>query len=196
VEFTERANAEFFDKRQSLWHDCIKREWANLHAALDFALTQPELGDSALALVGNLCWYFRGGTDYIQSAQWLERALQAGRLPMRRRARALIALGMVLHQAQAHDRAGARLREGIALATRLGEAWLAAAGQAILAFELATCRDFSAAETLGTRKETWPPKRNPLRYAPCSSTCPAASRSTRAGSPLCWWSPAWPATCG
>lgn len=147
VEFTEHANAEFFDKRQSLWHDRIKREWANLHAALDFALTQPELGDNALALLGNLCWYLRGGTDYIQSAQWLERALQAGHLPTRRRARALIALGMVLHQAQAHDRAGLCLREGIAMATQLGEAWLEAAGQAVLAFELATCRDFSAAET-------------------------------------------------
>jgi predicted ATPase/DNA-binding winged helix-turn-helix (wHTH) protein len=147
VEFTEHANAEFFDKRQDLWHDRIKREWANLHAALDFALTQPGLGDSALALVGNLCWYFRGGTDYIQSAQWLERALQAGRVPTRRRARALISLGMVLHQAQTHDRAGPRLREGIAVAVQLGEVWLAAAGQAVLAFELATCSDFSAAET-------------------------------------------------
>ena len=147
VELTERVYVECMGERQRIWFDRVKREWANLHAAFDFALTQPGLGDSALALVSNLCWYFRGGTDYIQAAQWLERALQADSLPTQHRARALISLGMVLHQSQAHDRAGLRMREGIALATQLGEAWLAAAGQAILAFELATCRDFSAVET-------------------------------------------------
>ncbi|MBS0432754.1 MAG: winged helix-turn-helix domain-containing protein [Proteobacteria bacterium] len=146
VEFAERAYAEFFGARNYVWHARINREWANLHAAFEFALTHPELADNALALVGNLCWYLRGGTDYIQSAQWLERALQAGHSPTRPRARALIGLGMILHQSQAHDRAGPCLRDGISLATQLGEAGLAAGGQAILAFEFATCRDFSAAE--------------------------------------------------
>jgi non-specific serine/threonine protein kinase len=147
VRFTEQVHAEFLGERNHVWHDRIKREWANLHAAFDFALGQPDLADNAVALVGNLCWYYRGGSDYVQSAQWLERALQAVRLPTQGRARALVALGTVLHHCQAHDRAVPRMREGIALAARLGDEGLAAAGQAILAFELATCRDFPAAET-------------------------------------------------
>ena len=147
VEFTERAGAEILAERQLVWPDRLKREWANLHAAFDFAIAQPDLHEDALALVGNLCWYFRGGTDYIQSAQWLERALQANPSPTLRRARALVASGVVLHQALDHERTGPRLREGIAVASTHGDMFLAGAGQAILAFELATCGDFTGADT-------------------------------------------------
>ncbi|WHZ20018.1 MAG: hypothetical protein OJF55_002167 [Rhodanobacteraceae bacterium] len=147
IEFTERVGAEILVDRQVVWPERIKREWANLHAAFDFALAQPELREDALALVGNLCWYFRGGTDYIQSAQWLERALQENPSPTLRRARALIASGVVLHQALDHERAGPRLREGIALASTHGDMFLVGAGQAVLAFELATRGDFTGAET-------------------------------------------------
>lgn len=146
IEFTERVGAEILVERQVVWPDRIKREWANLHAAFDFAIAQPDLRENALALVGNLCWYFRGGTDYIQSAQWLERALQANPSPTLHRARALIASGVVLHHALNHGRAGPRLREGIALAATHGDMFLAGAGQAILGFELATCGDFTGAE--------------------------------------------------
>lgn len=147
IELTERVDAGILAERQIIWHDRVKREWANLHAAFDFAIAQPDLHDDALALVGNLCWYFRGGTDYIQSAQWLERALRKNRSPTLCRARALIASGVVLHQALDHERAGSRLREGIALASTHGDMFLVGAGQAILAFELATCGDFTGAET-------------------------------------------------
>jgi predicted ATPase/DNA-binding winged helix-turn-helix (wHTH) protein len=147
VQFTERTYSEILGRRQNVWFERVKREWANLHAAFDYAMTQPDFSDDALALVGNLCWYFRGCTEYIQSAQWLDGALQAGQSDTRYRARALIAHGCVLHHALEHERAASRLREGIALATRLGEDWLASAGQAVLGFELAICGDFPAAET-------------------------------------------------
>jgi non-specific serine/threonine protein kinase len=146
IEFTERVGAEILAERQIVWPDRVKREWANLHAAFDFAIAQPDLQEDALALVGNLCWYFRGGTDYIQSAQWLERALEENPSPTLRRARALIASGVVLHQALDHEHAGPRLREGIALAATHDNMSLAGAGQAILAFELATRGDFTDAE--------------------------------------------------
>lgn len=136
VELTERFHAENLGERNRLWHERVKREWANLHSAFDFALTQPDLADSALALVSNLFWYFRASTDYVQSAQWLEQALRVGQSPTRHRARALIAAGMSMHHAGVRERAELRLREGIALATRLGEPWLATAGQAILALQL------------------------------------------------------------
>lgn len=146
IELTERVGAEILTERQIVWPDRIKREWANLHAAFDYAIAQPDLHEDALALLGNLCWYFRGGTDYIQSAQWLERALQVNLSPTLRRARALIASGVVLHQALNHERAGPRLREGIASASTHGDMFLAGAGEAVLAFELATCGDFTGAE--------------------------------------------------
>ncbi|HJU25033.1 MAG TPA: winged helix-turn-helix domain-containing protein, partial [Rhodanobacteraceae bacterium] len=146
TQFTERAHKELLGAQQRVWLDRIKREWGNLHAAFEFALTRQDLADGAVALVGNLCWYFRVNTDYGHSAQFLEMALGAGRGSMRHRAWALVALGIVLHHCQAHDQSAPRLREGIALALQLGDRWLAGAGQAVLAFELATCGDFSAAE--------------------------------------------------
>lgn len=147
VELTERFNAEILGERSRLWHERIKREWANLHSAFDFAMTQPDLADSALALISNLFWYFRASTDYAQSAQWLEQALRVGQSPTRHRARALIAAGMSMYHAVEQEHAELRLREGIALATQLGEPWLAAAGQAILALQLAASGDFAGVET-------------------------------------------------
>lgn len=147
AQFADRVYSEILGTQQRLWFDRVKREWQNLHTAFEFAMTQPELADSAIALVGNLCWYFRCNSDYTQSAQWLERALAATQAPTVQRARALIALGCVLHQALVHVRAGACLREGIALADQLHEAQLAGAGRAVLAFELATIGDYADAET-------------------------------------------------
>src|SRR5690348_17230509 len=109
-------------------------------------MSRPDRAEPALALVGNLCWYFRVSSDYAQSARWLDQALRAGQAATRSRAQALIAIGMVYHQSALHEQAGPRLREGIALAARLGDTWLTAAGEAVLAFELATCGDFPGAE--------------------------------------------------
>jgi non-specific serine/threonine protein kinase len=146
VQLTELVYTEINGNRFQLWFERIRREWTNLHAAFDFALEQPGLVDEALALIGNLCWYFRGSTDYYQSAQWAEKALQASHAPSHHLARALVASGVVLHFSGAHERADARLRQGIALAKDSGDTWLAAAGEAILSFELATCGDFAGAE--------------------------------------------------
>lgn len=146
VDFTERVNAGILSDVHKPWVGRVRRESANLHAAFDHASTRPDLAEGALAVVGNLCWYFRGACDFLQPAQWLEQALQKDPSPTLYRARASIALGMVLHQSLDHAHAGACLREGIALASGLGDAFLAGAGQAILAFELATCGDFTGAE--------------------------------------------------
>ena len=146
VQLTQLVYTEIRGNRSQLWFERVRREWTNLQAAFDFALAQSGLVDEALALIGNLCWYFRGNTDYHQSAQWAERALQASHASSRHLARALVASGVVLHFSGAHRRAKARLRRGIALAAEHGNTWLAAAGEAVLAFELATCGDFAGAE--------------------------------------------------
>jgi len=146
VQLTEYVYTEIRGNRFQLWFERVRREWNNLHAAFDFALEHPGLVDDALALVGNLCWYFRGSTDYHQSVQWAEKALQASDPSSRHLARALIAAGVALHFSKAHERAGSRLRDDIALARDQGDTWLAAAGEAILVFELATCGDSVGAE--------------------------------------------------
>ncbi|HJR15006.1 MAG TPA: winged helix-turn-helix domain-containing protein [Rhodanobacteraceae bacterium] len=146
VQLTELIYTEIRGNRFQLWFERVRREWNNLHAAFDFALVQPDCGDSALALIGNLCWYFRGSTDYSESMQWAERALQARRASCSRHlARALVAAGVALHMSKVHERAKSRLREGIALAKNQGDTALAAAGEAVLSFELATCGDFAGA---------------------------------------------------
>jgi len=146
VELTERVYTEIRSNRYRLWFERVRREWANLHAAFDFALEHPDLVDDALALVGNLCWYFRGSTDYHLSVEWAERALRASHASSRHLARASIACGVALQFSGTHERAGIRLREGIALARDQGNTWLGAAGEAILAFELAIVGDFAGAE--------------------------------------------------
>ncbi|MEO8999567.1 MAG: winged helix-turn-helix domain-containing protein [Rhodanobacter sp.] len=146
VQLAEHANAGIRSDRQQLWFDRVRREWANLRAAFDHALSRPDGAESALSLSGNLCWYLRMGNGYVESANWLDQALRAGRAQTRQRAQALIALGIMNHQVQAHEEAGPQLRQGIALAMKLGDVWLAGAGQAVLAFELATCGDFTEAD--------------------------------------------------
>lgn len=146
VQLTEHVYTEIRSNHFQPWFERVRREWSNLHAAFDFALEKPGLVDDALRLIGNLCWYFRGSIDYHQSVQWAERALQASDASSRHLARALVAAGVALHFSKVHGRAEARLREGISLARNEGDTWLAAAGEAILAFELATCCDFAGAE--------------------------------------------------
>jgi non-specific serine/threonine protein kinase len=145
VKLTERVNAEILSCRQQLWVERILREQANLRAAFVYALADTGLVEHALAIVANLCWYFRARSDYVQSAELLDSALRVTSRNAPHRALALIALGTVSHQSQMHERAASCLREGVALATDRDDNWLAAAGQAILAFELANCGDFHGA---------------------------------------------------
>ena len=143
VRLAERVDAEIRGEREQLWCDWVRRDWANLHVAFDYALSRPDRIEMALALSGNLCWYFRMCANYGEAARWLERALRAGLAPTRQRAQALIACGLMQHQSQLHERAQMLLRDGITLAEQLGEPRLAGAGQAVLAFELATSGDMA-----------------------------------------------------
>lgn len=146
VQLAERVDAEIRSRHEQRWADRVRRDWGNLRAALDHALSQPDRHAQALTLTGRLCWYFRMHTDYAESARWLDRALHTGSEPTRQRAQALIACGIMRHQSQLHARAQSALREGIALSQQLGDAWLTCAGLAVLAFELATAGDIAEAE--------------------------------------------------
>jgi predicted ATPase/DNA-binding winged helix-turn-helix (wHTH) protein len=146
VEFSRLANAEGLGERQPLWLERIRREWANLHIAFDYAIGDKKFAARALELTGNLCWYFRAHTDYLEPVALLERALCEVPEPSPVRAQALVAAGVLLHHSRKSEQAIKRLRQGIDLAQLQGNRWLAGAGQAICAFELAIQGDFSAAE--------------------------------------------------
>lgn len=146
VAFTEYVNAELRLGRESVWIERVRREWGNLQQAFDYAMEQADLHENAFALVGNLCWYFRAGIDYLDAADWLERALQTTHPSTHHYARTLIADGVVSHFCHRNERAAARLHEGIGLARRLGDVRLAAAGEATLAFELAVHGHFRDAD--------------------------------------------------
>ncbi len=147
VDLSYRADAGIRGDCEQQWCDRIRRDWANLHAALDYALSKPEHAGDALALSGNLCWYFRMCANYDESAHWLDQALRAKKAPTRERARALIACGIMYHQSQQHDRAKELLREGIKVARHFGDPRLAAAGQAVMSIELATSGDSAGAKS-------------------------------------------------
>lgn len=146
IDFTARVDAEVRGERQLLWVERVLREQANLQAALDYALGQTDLADSAIMLCANLCWYFRIQGEYYQANHWLDTALRVSHTQSLHRARALIADGIAYHHRQIHARAASLLREGIALAAQLGDDVLAASGQGVLAFELASCGDFDGSE--------------------------------------------------
>lgn len=146
IDFTARVDAGIRSERQQLWIERALREHANLQAAFDFVLSQPERAEGAITLCANLCWYFRVRDEYHQASQWLEAALQATHAPTLDRAKALIANGLVHHHRTMHQRAVVLLQEGIELATQLGDDVLAASGQGVLAFELAGGGDFAGSE--------------------------------------------------
>jgi non-specific serine/threonine protein kinase len=145
VRLSRRAEAEMRSDFEQQWCDRIRRDWANFHAALDYARSRPEHAMQALGLSGNLCWYFRMSANFGESARWLDQVLRADDAPTRERAQALFACGIMYHQSQLHDRAQSLLREGIGLAQQFGDAHLAAAGKAVLAIELATFGDLDGA---------------------------------------------------
>ncbi len=146
VEFSRLAKTDWFGERQPFWLERIRREWANLHIAFDYAIGRKDLAARALELTGNLCWYFRAHTDYVEPVALLERALCEVPESSPARAQALVAAGMLLHHSRKGEQSVQRLRQGIALAQAQGNRWLAGAGQAICAFELAIQGHFSAAE--------------------------------------------------
>lgn len=146
VALAQQVDAEIRSDREQLWCERVRREWANLHEAFEYAMTRPGRAADALALIGDLCWYFRMSSNYREPAGWLERALAAEPSPTRQRAKALIGCGMLHYHAQVQDRAEALLREGVALAAAWGDDWMAAAGRAVLAFELAASGNTVEAE--------------------------------------------------
>jgi predicted ATPase/DNA-binding winged helix-turn-helix (wHTH) protein len=146
INFTARVDAEVRGERQRLWVERVLREQANLQAAFDYALAQTDLADGAVMLCANLCWYFRVQGEYYQACHWLDMALRVSHTQTLHRARALIADGIAYHHRQIHTRAVLLLQKGIVLAAQLGDDVLAASGQGVLAFELASCGDFDGSE--------------------------------------------------
>jgi non-specific serine/threonine protein kinase len=71
-------------------------ELPNLRAALSFAAEHPPYGRGGLKLAGSLAYFWRVSA-LREGEQWLRRLLEAGSEPTEERARALVALAMLLN---------------------------------------------------------------------------------------------------
>lgn len=74
---TERADADWVSPRQVAWIDRMRRDQANLRAALDWSTSTPGEAEVALrmAMRVNEYWALRGLT--VEARTWLDRALAA-----------------------------------------------------------------------------------------------------------------------
>ncbi|WP_436502003.1 ATP-binding protein [Actinokineospora sp. HUAS TT18] len=112
---TERADADWVSPRQVAWIDRLRRDQANLRAALDWSLGTPGEAGVALrmAMRVNEYWALRGLT--VEARTWLDRALAAvpADHPDRAVALCLTALFALLHSDL--DLANARLDEAARL---------------------------------------------------------------------------------
>lgn len=134
-----RAGAVVHSPAQSQWIRWLQREADEIEQALDFAASLTDLHAPALNLVANLTWYIRAVSEYRRSQRWFEHVLDLVPDACADRARVLISTGVIAHHRRDHALSERRFRGGIDLARTLHLDHLAAAGEAVFAFELVMC---------------------------------------------------------
>ncbi|MEV0201186.1 LuxR C-terminal-related transcriptional regulator [Nonomuraea sp. NPDC050691] len=147
-ELAARAEDEWFGPNQMRWLGRLRREQANVRAALEFCLSEP--GEAWAALeIGAAMWSHRlSWTSPSEGHHWLERALAAGTAPGSARAKALwVDAWLVLLRG---DAAAARplLEECRALSERLGDEAAVAGAVHITGFAALLAGDFPRAFAL------------------------------------------------
>lgn len=125
-ELTEQVGREWFGPDQLAWSARLRREHANLQAALEFCLTEPGQAQPALAMAANICAFFESG-HLSEGRHWLGRALALAPEPTPARATALWAAGSLANMQGDVPAARSMLRECRELAVRLGDRSMAAA---------------------------------------------------------------------
>ncbi|HKN54050.1 MAG TPA: AAA family ATPase, partial [Amycolatopsis sp.] len=115
-----RAGEDWFGPDEVAWLGRLRREHANLRAALDFHLTDGE-SQAASSLATALCFYWISWGLVAEGRQWLDRALAKDVRPGRSRAEALWAAGYLASMQQDLDWAAIVLMEAAELARQLDE---------------------------------------------------------------------------
>jgi predicted ATPase len=119
-----RFAGEYFTSRQAEWYLRLRREHANIRAALDFCLGEPGDASAALDIAAPLWPWWHGHLH--EGVRYLTRALDPAPEPTRSRGYGLFALSNLAVRLGEFDRALALLAESGELAARFGDELLAA----------------------------------------------------------------------
>ncbi|MFI6602561.1 ATP-binding protein [Nonomuraea sp. NPDC050536] len=129
-ELTGRAGREWFGPDQLVWSARLRREHANLQAALEFCLTEPGQAQAALAMAADISAFFESG-HLSEGRHWLGRALSLAPEPTHARAAALWVAATLANLQGDIPEAQRLLTECRELAVRLGDRSRAAAADSI-----------------------------------------------------------------
>jgi predicted ATPase len=116
-----RGEADWFGPRQVAWFTSLRREHANLRAALTHSLATESEAGRAQHMASTLWFYWIACGFVAEGCHWLERALQADIRPTRERARALWVNGYLTGFSGHNPAATAMFEDSRDLARRLGD---------------------------------------------------------------------------
>jgi predicted ATPase/DNA-binding CsgD family transcriptional regulator len=148
LRLVEELDREWCGPDQRSWCRRMRIERADLRAALEFCLREPEEQRSALALAGGSFFLWAAGLSVAEHRRWLDLALSAdaGRTPERARALAACSLLAAL---QGDQPAGAELAGASeAISAELGDPLGCATARHMTGLSAFFSDDFDRAETL------------------------------------------------
>ena len=141
------ARSQWFGPDQVAWQARLRREHANLRAALEFCLTEPGQAQAALSIAADIWFYFISG-HVGEGRWWYDRALPLATGPSPARAAALWANGLMAASQGDYPTAGRMLRESRALAESLGDLSNHATAETMLGMLAMNEGDLNSAVTL------------------------------------------------
>jgi predicted ATPase/DNA-binding CsgD family transcriptional regulator len=141
------ACSQWFGPDQVAWRARLRREHANLRAALEFCLTEPGQAQAALSITADIWFYLISG-HVGEGRWWYDRALPLATGPSPARAAALWANGLMAASQGDYPTAGRMLRESQALAETLGDRPNHATADTLLGMLAMNAGDLNSAVTL------------------------------------------------
>jgi predicted ATPase/DNA-binding CsgD family transcriptional regulator len=126
VRLAEQAEHEWFGPHDIEWFGRIRQEQANLRAALEFSLTNPDRNECGPRIAAALWLHWLNSGLIAEGRLWLERALALGDAPTPARGRALWAAGFVANLEADLEASVHLLEQARDVAAELGDDALAA----------------------------------------------------------------------
>lgn len=121
TEVIEEAARNAFGPGQASWLQTLRRDHANLRAALDFTLATPGLSGTGLHLAATAWFYWVACGQLLEGRLWLERALERDHVPSRDRGTALWASGFIAVLQGDHDAATKHCDAAAAIAAEIDD---------------------------------------------------------------------------
>jgi predicted ATPase/DNA-binding CsgD family transcriptional regulator len=120
LDLTTRAREQWVSPGQVRWFGRIRRELANIRAALDFSLTEPDGSTRLINIVADLTDYWLALGFLSEGRHWIDRALRRGPVTDLTRARALRTSSILAALQGDHEMIPHALEEARGLALRAG----------------------------------------------------------------------------